>query len=213
VLTFSDSGVGMDEATRAHAFEPFFTTKPRGKGTGIGLATVYGIVKQSNGWIWVYSEVGKGTTFKIYLPPALESGPVNDDPPAHALDLRGTETILVVEDQSEVRKLTVEALKLYGYRVMDAANGDDALQVCRSLPAPIDLMITDIVMPGMTGPEVAGQLAVLSPGTKVLYISGYPEDLIAHQGVLDPGVAYLSKPFTAAALAEKVRDVLNKPRD
>ena len=213
VLTFSDSGVGMDEATRARAFEPFFTTKPRGKGTGIGLATVYGIVKQSNGWIWVYSEVGKGTTFKIYLPPALESGPVNDDAPAHALDLRGTETILVVEDQSEVRKLTVEALKLYGYRVMDAANGDDALQVCRSLPAPIDLMITDIVMPGMTGPEVAGQLAVLSPGTKVLYISGYPEDLIAHQGVLDPGVAYLSKPFTAAALAEKVRDVLNKPRD
>jgi PAS domain S-box-containing protein len=212
VLTFSDSGVGMDEATRARAFEPFFTTKPRGMGTGIGLATVHGIVKQSNGWIWVYSEVGKGTTFKIYLPPKLEFGPVNDDPPAHALDLRGTETILVVEDQSEVRKLTVEALKLYGYRVMDAANGDDALQVCRSMPAPIDLMITDIVMPGMTGPEVAGQVAALSPGTKVLYISGYPQDLIAHQGVLDPGVAYLSKPFTAAALAEKVRDMLNKPR-
>jgi PAS domain S-box-containing protein len=211
VLTFSDSGVGMDAATRARAFEPFFTTKPRGKGTGIGLATVYGIVQQCNGWIWVYSEVGKGTTFKIYLPPTLESGPVNVDTPARALDLRGTETILVVEDQSEVRKLTVEALKLYGYRVMDAANGDDALHLCRSWPAPIDLMITDIIMPGITGPEVADQLAALRPGTKVLYISGYPEDLVANQGVLDPGVAYLSKPFTAVALAEKVRGVLNSP--
>jgi CheY-like chemotaxis protein len=155
--------------------------------------------------------VGKGTTFKIYLPPTLESGPVNVDTPARALDLRGTETILVVEDQSEVRKLTVEALKLYGYRVMDAANGDDALHLCRSWPAPIDLMITDIIMPGITGPEVADQLAALRPGTKVLYISGYPEDLVANQGVLDPGVAYLSKPFTAVALAEKVRGVLNSP--
>ena len=214
LLSVTDTGEGMSPETLEHAFEPFFTTKPRGEGTGLGLATVYGAVKQSNGWIWVYSEPGKGTTFKIYLPKAAPGESAgNESPPerAAAHDIRGGETLLLVEDQAEVRKLAVEALRHYGYRVIEAANGDEALAECGGTEN-IQLLITDVVMPGLSGPELASRIANAWPGKlKVLYISGYTENLIAHEGVLDRGIAFLQKPFTASALAQKVREVLDNP--
>jgi two-component system cell cycle sensor histidine kinase/response regulator CckA len=216
LLAVTDTGEGMAQETLQRAFEPFFTTKPRGHGTGLGLATVYGAIKQSNGWIWVYSEAGKGTTFKIYLPRASDgasdgaSGGV-DHAAAHSdgHDFCGDETVLIVEDQLEVRKLAAEALQKYGYHVMEAANGEEALAACDSASGEIHLLVTDVVMPGITGPELVRRAALLKPGMKVLYMSGYTENLIAHQGVLDAGVAYLQKPFTSAGLAEKVREVLD----
>jgi PAS domain S-box-containing protein len=213
LLAVTDTGEGMSAETLKHAFEPFFTTKLRGQGTGLGLATVYGAVKQSNGWIWAYSEPGKGTTFKIYLPRAVAGespgGGEHIQSYAGAHDVRGNETVLVVEDQAEVRKLMVEGLTQYGYRVIEAGRGDEALTLCGSFPDEIHLLITDVVMPGITGPEVASRAASARPRMRVLYISGYTENLIAHQGVLDAGVAYLQKPFTAGALAQKVREVLD----
>jgi PAS domain S-box-containing protein len=207
MLTASDSGIGMDLETQQRIFEPFFTTKRSGTGTGLGLSTVYGIVKQSGGWIWVYSELDQGTTFKIYLPRVhTPSGKVQ----AAALagdQLHGTETILIVEDQAEVRNLTVRVLTRFGYRVLSAAGGREALALCEKHAEAIHLMITDVVMPGMTGRELADRLAELRPETKVLYVSGYRADAIAHQGVLDPGVAYLPKPFSPDGLLRKVREV------
>ncbi len=211
MVAVSDTGTGMDEATKSRVFEPFFTTKERGKGTGLGLATVYGIVKQSGGYIWVYSEVGVGTTFKIYLPRV--AGPVEPATPAPATSpsLRGSETILVVEDQDEVRALIRKILDARGYRVLVAAAGPAALELAAADPADIDLLVTDVVMPGMSGPEVSRILSAARKLMRTLFLSGYTDESIVHRGMLDPGVAFLQKPFTAEGLAAKVRAVLDAP--
>ena len=210
MMTISDIGCGMDPQTLSHIFEPFFTTKEPGKGTGLGLSTVYGIVQQSGGSIWVYSEPGRGTTFKIYLPrieePLDEAGEkrIESDNP------RGSETILVVEDDEIVRKLTCQALRRYGYQVIEAANGIEALLSCEKHPEPIPLMITDVVMPQISGPELATRLRLLHPETQVLYISGYTDDAVVRHGLLDAALYFLQKPFTPGALVHKVRDILDQ---
>jgi PAS domain S-box-containing protein len=210
LLSITDTGAGMTQDIVQHIFEPFFTTKDTGVGTGLGLSTVYGIVKQAGGWIWVYSEPGKGSTFKVYLPRAGGAPKPLPAPVSAADTLRGTETVLVVEDQPEVRRLTLAMLESQGYRLLEAANGSEALSLCERHPEPIHLLITDVVMPGMTGKELATRLLALRPSLKTLYTSGYPANAIAHEGVLDPGVAYLPKPFSRAQLAAKVRDVLSE---
>jgi CheY-like chemotaxis protein len=207
LLAVSDTGTGMDAGTCDRAFEPFFTTKAPGEGTGLGLSTVYGIIKQSEGWISLYSELGKGTTFKIYLPIVTEAAQTPADPSAGAA-VRGTETILVVEDQEDVRKLLVEVLSQYGYRVRAAINGTEALQTAKRFPGPIDLMITDVVMPGMTGPELASKLAPSRPAMRVLYMSGYTQTLIDRQGLVETGVAFIAKPFGPKELLQQVRRIL-----
>jgi two-component system cell cycle sensor histidine kinase/response regulator CckA len=212
MLAVSDTGVGMDAETRARLFEPFFTTKPKGKGTGLGLATVYGIVKQSGGYIWVYSEPGRGTTFKIYLPRVEDAAVPSGSTPAAPPSLRGSETILLVEDQEEVRRLTHRVLEARGYTLLVAASGIEALRVAEAHPGPIHLLVTDVIMPAMSGREVGLLLAPARPETKVLYVSGYADESIVHHGVLEPGIAFLQKPFTAEALARKVREVLDTPR-
>ena len=209
LLSITDTGAGMTQEVMQHIFEPFFTTKGMGVGTGLGLSTVYGIVKQAGGWIWVYSEPGKGSTFKVYLPRAGGTPEPFPAPVSAAETLRGTETVLVVEDQAEVRKLTLAMLESQGYRLLEAANGSEALSLCERYPGPIHLLITDVVMPGMTGKELATLLLALRPSLKTLYTSGYTADAIVHQGMLDPGVAYLPKPFSPAQLAAKVREVLS----
>jgi CheY-like chemotaxis protein len=211
LLAVTDTGTGMDEETRQHIFEPFFTTKGVGEGTGLGLSTVYGIVKQSQGWIWVYSEPSHGTTFKIYLP-RIEGALAADRAAAPAPGtLRGSETVLVVEDHEAVRRLTVEILKSYGYRALETARGGEALLVAERHPEPIHLLLTDVVMPGMTGRELADRLKPLRPEMRVLYMSGYAADVIAHRGVLDSGVNYIQKPLGPSALAAKIREVLGPP--
>ena len=206
-LTISDSGMGMDEETRQHIFEPFYTTKGVGGGTGLGLSTVYGIVKQGGGWIWVYSEPGQGTSFKIYLPRIdVPRGSVTSE--FTATELNGWETLLLVEDQDDVRQLATSVLSSRGYHVLEAANGDEALVLAGRHQEPIHLMVTDVVLPGMNGKEVAERLHALRPDMKVLYTSGYPEAVIAQRGVLDGNVAYISKPYTPDGLAAKVREVL-----
>ena len=211
MIAVSDTGVGMDAATQARIFEPFFTTKEIGKGTGLGLATVYGIVKQSGGWIWVYSEPGQGTTFKIYLPRVTEAVPPAAVTPAPPASVRGSETILLVEDDEMIRNLVQKVLQANGYRVLVAANGRDAERVAGQHEGPIHLLMTDVVMPGMNGREVAERLAAARAGVRVLYLSGYTDDAIVHHGVLEPGVAFLQKPFTPAVLGRKVREVLDSP--
>jgi nitrogen-specific signal transduction histidine kinase len=208
VLAVSDDGPGMEREVVARAFEPFFTTKPKGKGTGLGLATVYGIVKQSGGYAWVYSELGQGTSVKIYLPRV--DAPVEGSRPAPPTtgSLGGSETILVVEDQEEVRRLTRRILEARGYRVLVAASGPEALRLAEHEAGRIDLLVTDVVMPGMSGREVGLLLAPARPTMKVLYLSGYTDESIVHHGVLEPGVAFMQKPFNAEALARKVREVL-----
>jgi PAS domain S-box-containing protein len=211
LLAVSDNGVGMSPETLERAFEPFFTTKPRGQGTGLGLAMVYGIVEQNGGWIFVYSEPGKGTSFKIYLPGVRDGDATALDTGAErpvVLDARGSETVLIVEDQAEVRRLAVEALRRYGYRVIEAASGEEALALAGSLPEEIHLLVTDVVMPGITGPVLANRLTSARPQLKVLYMSGYTENLVARQGILEEGTLYLQKPFTAGVLAARVRAVL-----
>ena len=209
MLAVSDTGIGMDVATQARIFEPFFTTKAKGKGTGLGLATVYGIVKQSGGHIWVYSEPGHGTTFKIYLPRVEDAAAPAKATPASIPSLRGSETILLVEDQEEVRRLARRVLEARGYAVLVAASGAEALQVAAAHTGPIHLLATDVIMPGMSGREVGLRLAPARPETKVLYLSGYADESIVHHGVLEPGIAFLQKPFTAEALGRKVREVLD----
>ena len=208
-LAVTDSGMGMDEATQAHLFEPFFTTKEVGKGTGLGLATVYGIVKQSGGYIWVYSEPERGTTVKVYLPRvrgAAEPPLPAPEPPA----LRGGhETVLLVEDAAPVRTLARRSLEARDYRVLDAADGPSAIELSRGHGGVIDVLVTDVVMPGMSGRELAERLAPTRPEMKVLYTSGYTDDAMVRQGVLSAGVAFLQKPFVPDTLARKVRDVLD----
>src|SRR5271157_478831 len=209
LLSISDTGAGMSQEVVQHIFEPFFTTKDIGAGTGLGLSMVYGIVKQAGGWIWVYSEPGQGSTFKVYLPRA---GGAPEPLPASvsaAEDLRGTETVLVVEDQPDVRKLTLAILESQGYRLLEAASGSEALALSELYPEPIHLLITDVVMPGMTGRELATRLSALRPSLKTLYTSGYTANAIGHEGALNPGEAYLPKPFSPAQLAAKVREVLS----
>jgi two-component system, cell cycle sensor histidine kinase and response regulator CckA len=209
MLAVSDTGSGMDAETQARIFEPFFTTKEEGKGTGLGLATVYGVVTQSEGHIRVYSELGKGTTFKIYFPRADEPGhKARTDDREHTASLRGSETILVAEDATPLRVLTCALLENGGYKVLAAENGMEAIKLAERWDQPIDLLLTDVVMPGMSGRELADRLAVKRPEMKVLYMSGYTNDAIVRHGVLEPGIFFLEKPFSQEALARKLREVL-----
>jgi CheY-like chemotaxis protein len=209
LLAISDNGVGMSQEVKAHLFEPFFTTKDRGKGTGLGLATVFGIVKQNGGDIWVYSEEGLGTAFKIYLPRAekatlpLASREIGAEMPT------GSETILLVEDDMAVREVARRILQRQGYSVLEAQNGQEALRLMAHHPGPIDLLLTDVVMPGMSGKALAEQGLALIPHLKTLFMSGYTDETIAHHGVIDPGVAFLQKPFSPVSLARKVRAALD----
>ncbi len=206
MLAVGDTGSGMSPEVREHIFEPFFTTKPAGSGTGLGLATVYGIVKQFGGWIWVYSEPGSGSTFKIYLPSTTE--PVKTISPVRESDLRGHETILIVEDQADVRGLAELTLKQFGYRVISAASSEEALSLLGSFPDHIHLLLTDLVMPGMQGHQLAARVVSERPGLRVLFMSGYTESGISHRAVLEAGSFFLQKPFTTEALGAKVREVL-----
>jgi PAS domain S-box-containing protein len=208
MLALSDTGAGMDSETQSHIFEPFYTTKGP-KGTGLGLSTVYGIVKQSGGYIWVYSEPGKGSTFKIYLPRVTEAGEAAAASTVQTqATVPGQETILLVEDEATVRKLARECLQLQGYVVLEAVEGAAALQLAQMHPGPIHLLLTDVIMPGMTGRELASRLSRSRPGIKVLYMSGYTENVIGHNGMLDAGVMLLQKPFSLPTLRAKVREVL-----
>jgi PAS domain S-box-containing protein len=209
MLAVSDTGAGMDATTQSRIFEPFFTTKEAGKGTGLGLSTVYGIVKQSDGYIWVYSELGHGTTFKIYLP-RLDA-PVEEtvEETAAPAVSRGAETILLVEDEEQVRELATEFLRGAGYRVLNARNGNEALAVCATEPAGIQLVLTDIIMPGMNGRELVEQLHARYAPMKVIYLSGYTDEAVTGHGILPHGHAFLQKPFRLSDLAHKVREVLD----
>ncbi len=214
MLAISDTGMGMDADTQAHIFEPFYTTKGL-KGTGLGLSTVYGIVKQSEGYIWLYSEAGKGTSFKIYLPRFSATGEALATQPALAADADqpspGHETILLVEDEENLRRLARQSLETQGYRVIDAPDGATAIKVSQAHQGPIHLLLTDVIMPGMNGRELANQLSPTRPEMRVLYMSGYTENHIGHNGTLDEGITLLQKPFTLPALKAKVREVLDTP--
>jgi PAS domain S-box-containing protein len=209
LLAVIDTGMGMDAGTLTHIFEPFFTTKERGKSTGLGLATVYGIVKQSNGYIWVDSAPGKGTSFEIYLPRHMGQPAVEEQTVDARENLRGSECILLVEDAQPLRKLAQTFLKEAGFRVLSAGSGEEALEVAAGFGVTFDLLLTDVVMPGMNGRVLAEQLLPRQPGMKVLYMSGYTDSFIAGHGVLDPGTYLLHKPFTEVVLIRKVREVLD----
>jgi two-component system, cell cycle sensor histidine kinase and response regulator CckA len=210
MIAVSDTGYGMDGETRRRVFEPFFTTKEKGKGTGLGLATVYGMVKQTGGDIWVYSEPGQGTTFKLYFPrvsePVTDPGEGED---GQAVQAAG-ETVLVVEDEEAVRELTARILRQLGYTILVAGGGKEALEMCAAHKNPIALLVTDVVMPNMSGRQLADKLREERPETRVLYLSGYTENTVVHHGVLDEGVDFLQKPFSREGLAKKIREVLGK---
>jgi two-component system, cell cycle sensor histidine kinase and response regulator CckA len=210
LLEVTDTGEGIPAEHLPHIFEPFYTTKEQGKGTGLGLATVYGIVKQSGGFIWVYSERGLGTTFKIYFPRVHQGTSQTQDtrkPPAEA-DLRGCETLLFVEDENAVRHPAIEFLKKYGYTVIEAQDGLQAVDIANKLPGRIDLMVTDVVMPGMSGGQLAEILGVRYPDMKVLFVSGYAERVVLKHKIVDVHTNFLQKPFTLQCLAMKIRETL-----
>ena len=208
VIAITDTGLGMDKETQENIFEPFFTTKDIGRGTGLGLATVHGIVKQSGGDIWVYSEVGNGTTFKVYLPRVFDESEEPETSAAQIDEPRGTATILLVEDDELVSNITETILKTQGYNVLTASNGEDAISVCKEFPKKIDLLITDVIMPRMGGREVAERLKLLRQDLKILFISGYTENSIVQNDVLEENILFLEKPFSPNALVRKVREVL-----
>jgi two-component system, cell cycle sensor histidine kinase and response regulator CckA len=210
MLAVSDTGMGMSAETQRHIFEPFFTTKEVGKGTGLGLSTVYGIIKQSGGYIWVYSEIDKGTTFKIYLPRTSADVETLKQADKQSETSHGTETILLAEDEAGVRALACNILEEQGYQVLEAADGEEAISVGKQHDGQIHLLLTDVVMPKMNVQELVDQIKSFSPQTKVLYMSGYTNDAIVHHGVLDPDTNFLEKPFTADGLLERVREILDR---
>ncbi len=215
MLAVSDTGVGMSAETVAHIFEPFYTTKESGRGTGLGLSTAYGIVKQSGGYIWVYSELNHGTTFKVYLPRVEEAVELTRDTKSTPPPIRersGKETILLVEDEPELRELTRTVLTARGYKVIEAVNAEDAERLANesySRGAKIHLLLTDVIMPGVSGRELAKRVLARQPSVRVLYVSGYTYNVIAQNGTLERGVAFLQKPFSPSGLVEKVREVLD----
>jgi CheY-like chemotaxis protein len=213
LLTVSDTGIGMDAETRERAFEPFFTTKEKGKGTGLGLSTVYGIVKQNGGYVWTYSEPGQGTAIKIYLPKA-KADPANF-PRVKTVEgsFKGSETILVVEDDYSLRKLSRVILERYGYKVLDAKNGREALRIARESEDAIQLVLTDVVMPEMNGADLAEHLIRIKPDLKFIYMSGYSENTISSRGLLNSNIDLIEKPFSARTLLGKVRQVLDMDRE
>jgi two-component system, cell cycle sensor histidine kinase and response regulator CckA len=207
MLALSDTGTGMNSEILSHIFEPFFTTKETGKGTGLGLSMVYGIVKQSNGYIMAYSEPGRGTTFKIYFPRTEESVS-----PAYKLEeeiRRGTETVMVVEDEAALRELTCVLLEDAGYTVLESSGAEEAIETAKDLQRKIDLLLTDVVMPRLDGRELANQMVSLRPNLRVLFMSGYTDDVIGHRGVLTQGTILVQKPFTKRTLLKKVRETLD----
>jgi CheY-like chemotaxis protein len=212
MLAVTDTGHGIDQATMARIFEPFFTTKELGKGTGLGLSTVYGIVKQSGGNIWVYSEIGRGTTFKIYLPRVDERAEEYRRSIEDAKVTRGNETILLVEDEEMLRKLARQTLKGQGYQILEAANGDEAIALAAQHEGAIHLLLTDVIMPGMNGRDAATRLLETRPSLRVLFMSGYTDDAIVHQGVLDESANFIQKPFAPDGLARRVREVLDQEK-
>jgi len=214
VMIFSDNGVGIEPELQKKIFEPFFTTKEYGKGTGLGLSIVYGIVNQNNGLINVYSEVGKGTTFKIYFP-RYSGGMMSDDEvlKSESRNLGGTETILVVDDREQIVSICKRGLESFGYTVLTAMSPAEALDVARSSKEDIHLIITDVVLPEMNGRELAKEISSIKPEARVLYISGYTANAIAHRGILAPGINFLQKPFSPIELANKVREVLDSDQN
>jgi len=212
LLAVTDTGIGMTADTVAHIFEPFYTTKESGRGTGLGLSTVYGVVKQSGGYIWVYSELGKGTTFKVYLPRVKDDVQVSPAAETPAFTARrGHETILLVEDEPAVRELTQMVLSERGYRVIEALTPEDAERLAGNNGAEIHLLLTDVVMPGISGRELAKRLTGRYPNLRVLYMSGYTYNVIAQDGTLEEGISFLQKPFTPQVLTQKVREALDRP--
>lgn len=208
MVAVSDTGHGIDDAVKAHLFEPFFTTKDKGKGTGLGLATIYGVVKQSGGSIDVFTEVGRGTTFKIYLPSLLDQAVVMEAESASTETPGGHETILLVEDEVVVRRLALRVLSRLGYEVLHAKDGASAILLVERHTGPIHLLLTDVVMPGMSGPDLVEQIVRLRPGISVLYTSGYSENAISNHGILNAGISFLPKPYVPHTLATKIRQVL-----
>ncbi len=211
MIAVSDTGKGMSAETQQRIFEPFFTTKEAGKGTGLGLATVYGIVKQSGGSIWVYSELGTGTVFKVYLP-LTQSAAITEAKPQERAVSRGSGVVLVVEDDEQVRRMTASYLRSRGYTILEASDGEEALRVAKQHSGPIRLVITDVIMPKMGGPELADKLSSLYPETKILYVSGYTENAVIHATPMQSGMQHLSKPFTPDALGRKVSQILEMPK-
>ncbi|HMD85380.1 MAG TPA: response regulator, partial [Terriglobia bacterium] len=209
MLAVSDTGVGMDAPTQTRIYEPFFTTKGLGKGTGLGLSTVFGIVKQAGGHICVYSELGRGTTFKIYLPRVEEALEQAEPAMAQTVSCQGSETVLVVEDEAAVRVLVRRVLESNGYRVLEARHGAEALVICDEHKDPIHLLVTDVIMPEMSGKQLAERVSAQRPEVKILYISGYTDNAIVHHGLLEAGTNFLQKPFTPSAVVRMVRTVLD----